>query len=402
MKKNKDKEKGEQLADVPEGTSSKKKVLLTGRDKDLLAHVAIARYLNFDQIWRLVFDGSPQRARRALKASGLNQSGARRRLAELGQAHLRRLPYVTADGSACLGAYAIAAAGYVAASPSLEYQPGLPSIDVKGQFLAHSIKLNELYVGLALAARRRHLPIAQFPFRWRFTDEGLPWSELNPRSDHAVRRRLVPDAVLELLGKSPARAFIECEMGTHPIVRSDEDHTGAVMAKVRRYASYMTLGGDQPFYAQQFHNDMPAELLFLVHSDVRRASVEKHLAGWRELNRAVNLKVFALTVPEAVAHFAGRLGLPADPAQRAERAPPQLALVPGFQSEAEPLSAENDLRVLVVDGVDDAVSALKEVRHYLRQHPGTGCPFPEYTPRFEQLVALADRLRPGVARRVKS
>jgi hypothetical protein len=134
---------------------------------------------------------------------------------------------------------------------------------------------------------------------------------------------ILPDAVLELLGKSPARAFIECEMGTHPIVRSDEDHTGAVMAKVRRYASYMTLGGDQPFYAQQFHNDMPAELLFLVHSDVRRASVEKHIAGWRELNRAVNLKVFALTVPEAVAHFAGRLGLPADPAQRAERAPPQ-------------------------------------------------------------------------------
>src|SRR5262249_51576169 len=73
-------------------------VRLPARDKELLAHVAAARYLNYAQVRALVFD-RPLRGGNS-KDAALSDTVARRRLPQLcgmagGTAYLRALSYRT-------------------------------------------------------------------------------------------------------------------------------------------------------------------------------------------------------------------------------------------------------------------------------------------------------------------
>src|SRR4051812_4525356 len=124
--------------------NERRPVSLTLRDRELFVHLAIARYLSLEQITKLVF-------------AGKNDSIARRRLSRLvGGKHqyVRRLPFRTkANGSAV--AWTLKPLGYLAAHNFFEETPEQPVHDPpSAEFLEHDVLLNELYVALALAAKR--------------------------------------------------------------------------------------------------------------------------------------------------------------------------------------------------------------------------------------------------------
>ena len=82
------------LAQSPSDKSKEPAVRLTERDRDLLAHVAVARYLTLAQLKRLVFR-EPANARGIARISVKPPSDqvCRRRLARLSGAYLRKLSY---------------------------------------------------------------------------------------------------------------------------------------------------------------------------------------------------------------------------------------------------------------------------------------------------------------------
>jgi hypothetical protein len=355
---------------------------LTPRDRDLLAHVAVARYLTAAQIKRLVF-AAPAAMRLRSNVEGINPPAdqvQRRRLGLLtgsngGIAYLRRLSYRDGEG-ARIFVYAITPHGFAVARDLLERPVPLAAQDVKPQFLAHTVTLNNLYVALAEASRKARRGPAHFPFVWLATESaGLPWRERNPHTAHIEERRLVPDAILELR-EQKTRVFLECEMGGHPLVRRDEHALGSVSSKLQRYGSFMIRGEQHSFYAQKYGDGWEAELVFLVHSDDRAANVSKLITEWRAQNRAVPLAVRAFSFEQAPAHFCGRLRLPVAP----DPGPPVSA------HEAQ----------LTCSFVDEVIATYKSVRHYLRANPGVreaGCPYPEYSASFEPMVAFTARLR---------
>src|SRR5438132_1519169 len=156
---------------------------LTRRDKELLAHLAVARYLTSEQIRRLVFSGntlaSQQNERDAEKHS--SAVVCRRRLKALcseagGPAYLRRLSFRNAENRP-VAVFAMTMLGYSVARQLLRRALPQPAQDGPA-LLARIVRLNELY--LALAAGR--LP-AQAPFAWIATHAAdLPWHELNHRT----------------------------------------------------------------------------------------------------------------------------------------------------------------------------------------------------------------------------
>ena len=51
--------------------------------------------------------------------------------------------------------------------------------------------------------------------------------------------------------------------------------------------------------------------------------------------------------------------------------------------------------------VAEVTATFKAVRHFVRANPvvrSQGCPYPEYTPEFERMVAMAERLRAQLGR----
>src|SRR5438132_3174530 len=125
-------------------------VRLTGRDKELLAHVATARYLTLPQLKRIVF------VRWLAGKGGTVPSGnegpsdivCRRRLMRLCDArpaYLRRLEYRDREGAA-VAVYATDPLGHSIARQVLGRAPAVATQDVKAQFLEHTVSLNDLYV----------------------------------------------------------------------------------------------------------------------------------------------------------------------------------------------------------------------------------------------------------------
>src|SRR5205823_11253164 len=86
-----------------EKESAKSSVRLTTRDKELLAHVATARYLTLSQLKRIVFVKSLVAKKGASGKEGPSEVVCRRRLMKLcaGRApYLRRLQYRDREGVA--------------------------------------------------------------------------------------------------------------------------------------------------------------------------------------------------------------------------------------------------------------------------------------------------------------
>jgi hypothetical protein len=289
--------------------------------------------------------------------------------------YLRRLQYRDHEGVA-VAVYASELLGHSIARQVLRRAPAALGQDVKAQFLEHTVRLNDLYVALAEGCARQRIPPSRYPFWWNSTEiAGLPWQERSERTGRMEERRLAPDAVLELAAER-VRIFLECEMGGHPLVRRDENALGSALSKLNRYAAFVVEGGPQTFYAQKYPDGWRAELVFLVHSEERAANLSGVIAGWREQNKAVPLVATALSFAQAAAHLCARFRLPAPP-------------------EDPALAARAELR-LTCSFVSQVAATYKAVRQYLRANPAVqtqGCPYPEYTPEFERMVALVERYR---------
>jgi len=173
-------------------------VRLTGRDKEMMGHVATARYLTLPQLKKIVFVRSlnGKEGGGASGTEGPSDIVCRRwlmRLCEVKPAYLRRLQYRNREG-AWVAVYATEPLGHSVARQVLGRAPAPAMQDVKAQFLEHTVRLNDLYVALAEGCARQRISPSRYPFWWISTDNvGLPWQELSGRTGRMEERRLVPE-----------------------------------------------------------------------------------------------------------------------------------------------------------------------------------------------------------------
>ena len=207
---------------------------------------------------------------------------------------------------------------------------------------------------------------AELPFRWTTTeDPRLPWIEYDRKSGKTLDRLIQPDGLLELLAPRP-RLFLECEMGKRSIVRN-EHKGGASIAKAERYADPKS---GETFYAQQFPDRAPPELLFLVTSEARRDSANAALATWRKERHRLSAR--AVVVPEIARELCDVLrGLP--PASPSRRLPPSVTT-----SEARELKGF----------FNEVISTTKAACAAARANRA---PLPEYPPGSERVGKLVGR-----------
>src|SRR4051812_11779 len=260
--------------------SERRPVVLTARDRELFVHLAISRYLTFEQIDKLVFPGktasiAPRRLRRL--ASGKHQ-------------YVRRLPFRTKDRGMAL-AWTLKPLGYLAAHNLFSGTPEQPTHEPPGaEFLEHDMLLNELYVALALAAKRKKLSFDRWPFRWLPSDSArLPWTEYDRQASSPASRLICPDATIELL-QVKRRVFVELETGTHTLGFNRDGTAGrnATKTKIERYTRFVVTPtsslSSETFYTQTFPDAWPAELLFVVPTAARREAIAEYVASsWRQM-----------------------------------------------------------------------------------------------------------------------
>jgi hypothetical protein len=363
--------------------SEQRPVALTLRDRELFVHLAIARYLTLEQISKLVFPGK-------------NDSIARRRLSRLVAGkypYVRRLPFRTkAEGSAV--AWSLKPLGYMAAQNFFEGTPDQPSHDPPGaEFLEHDVLLNETYMALAVAAKRKKLSFDRWPFRWLPSDSArLPWTEYDREASSPASRLICPDATLELL-QVKRRVFIELETGTHTLGFQREGAPGrnATKAKIERYTRFVmtpTTGlGNDTAYLQTFPDGWPAELLFVVPTRVRRDAIAEFVASsWRPMNESVQFSIRALTFEQAPAELC-----------RAARLSPETGSTP--RDSAAPAAVTPEEVRAFYDFYNGAIAAIAAVRQFAKHNPQLAAMMqvPQYPANHDIVKQLCIRLG-GVAR----
>ncbi len=135
--------------------------MLTERDELVLSYIGIARYASAQQLHLLVADGLDKTIvyRRLRKLSGRGKNPT-------GRAWLRRLEYRRADGIG-IPVWALTPAGRLVAEACVSYLHPPSKSDVGHLFLEHTLRLNDVLLGLVLALRESELaPLRRLPFRW--------------------------------------------------------------------------------------------------------------------------------------------------------------------------------------------------------------------------------------------
>ena len=351
---------------------------LTRRDKELLAHVSVARYLTSEQIQRLIFTGK-KAATQQNEKDPVKESSAvvcRRRLKGLcsersGSSYLRRLSFRNDDNKP-VAVFAATPLAYAVAAQFLGRAVPQPAEDVTKVAVARIVRLNELY--LALAQGRA---ATSAPFAWvaSYATDLPSWEELNVGRGRVEKRRLAPDAIVELPAER-TRVFVDDEMGLGPLPRTAGNARAWALSRLNRYLSFMMQGGDRTRYAQKYPDCRKAELVLLVHSEERASSVTQAIAEWHKIKRSVPVLARALTMVQAAGLLRGRLPDHAEP-------------------EPEIPIKRRDLR-LTCSFVYEVLATFKAVRHFLRANPAIraqGCPYPEYSPQFERMVAFIQDVR---------
>src|SRR5215471_20743848 len=125
-------------------------IRVTRRDRELLAAMALARYLSSEQIRRLFFSGRTEAACR-IRLFQLGGLGKKRNPTP----YIRRLRFRSFEGK-WFSAWMPTPLGYVVTRTLLGSEPKLPAGDVSATFLEHCVRLNDLFVGL-VAARNTNL-----------------------------------------------------------------------------------------------------------------------------------------------------------------------------------------------------------------------------------------------------
>ena len=283
---------------------------ITRRDRELLAMMATARYLSSEQIQRLFFAGRTEAACRIrlFQLAGLGKQAQP-------TPYIRRLRFRSFEGK-WFSAWAPTPLGYVVTRAVLGTEPKLPAGDISAAFLEHCVRLNDLLVALVATGNARFPSARNLPFRWFASDSvRLPWRDYDRQTGIHRARIIQPDATLELPAISK-RYFLECEMGTQPLLSEDPTRAGATAHKLGRYSrfmdTYVDAGMKTTAYAVVFPDRWPAQLVFLLHSPTRRGHVRELFEKWGR-QRTLSIPVLALTFDEAISHFRSLLGVAVPP-----------------------------------------------------------------------------------------
>ena len=284
---------------------------LTTRDRELVSHLGLVRYLKTAQIAELIFPGRAQSV-----ISG--------RLGELSQRHgntralIKKLWFVNGEGKRVL-VWALTPSGYALAGEKLARDFKVPRHDVAHQFLEHATGVNDLYVALTKQPRaprpaQRGRPADDFAhvpsaFRWVATEDlDLPFQEL-AWDAQATRResRLQPDAMLEDLARK-RRYLIEYETGSATV--RNAQHKTATLTKIGRYSKFLlgftNTSGRETYYSKHFHDGFTPVVVFLTRTEARRDTiVQAAEERWRSIDARFELR--ALTVSEACTEFRRQL-----------------------------------------------------------------------------------------------
>ncbi|HVP67495.1 MAG TPA: replication-relaxation family protein [Anaeromyxobacteraceae bacterium] len=277
-----------------------KGAILTERDRVLLSYVGIARYATADQVHRLLFEGrsKKQTYRRLAKlcapGGGLGEGAC-----------LRRLEFRRAEGTA-VPVWALSSYGRGIVGPIVPYLRPPAAHDIGHRFLEHTLVLNEVPLNLVLKLRSSDLaPLASLPFRWLSEDDGtLQFKRYEHQGATAARVSAVlkPDAIVEVPHRK-RRLFLEAETGTQSIATAHPARSGAIVAKLRRYASFF--GGltdarsPETWYRRAYPDGFVPRVVFLVHSDERKKRVEEAVKAEMTASREREFAVLVFTFAEA-------------------------------------------------------------------------------------------------------
>ena len=218
----------------------------TDRDRQLIGILGIVRYLSTEQLCRLFYAGrNPHNMRKRLRWFAGEGALAFK------PAYLRRLFYRTYEGHRC-EMWTLTSAGYSLASTVLGAIIKVPRHDVGAAFREHAIALNELVVALVIRPGGGYPRAKQTEFRWMaFDTVRLPWRDHLRHGSRSPDRLVLPDAVLEI-SRAQRRYFLECEMGTHPILGDADPRPGsrigvARLARPRTAAREKSLSATRQF-----------------------------------------------------------------------------------------------------------------------------------------------------------
>jgi Replication-relaxation len=373
---------------------------LTGRDRELVGHLGLVRYLRTNQIAELVFRGRAQSV-----VSG--------RLGELSERHgncralLKRLWFVNGEGRR-VQVWALTPSGYALAEEVLGRALKVPRHDVASQFLEHATGVNELYVALVkrqdvppTATARRGKPADDFArlpaaFRWIPSEElELPFSEYVREEGRARDRRLQPDAVLEDLARK-RRYLIEYETGTATV--RNVQHKTATLTKLARYSQfilgYAEAHSRSTYYSKHFTDNFTPVVLFIARTVARRDTIAEAVAGWARGEIDARFQVRALNIDEACAEFRATF-LGEKPSIKAQAAAAAPVASPPRASAAGVLLSWGELELLGrVQG--ESLHTIQRVRHAVRaRQPVASEPtYPEQTAEAERLLQWLLTLKP--------
>jgi hypothetical protein len=278
---------------------------MTDRDRDLVALLAVTRYLTIEQLGALYSPGGDESVprKRVSGLAGIAPGG-------LAEPVLRRIRFDVAEGRCEV--FALTKEGHALALKVLATAPRMPRKDIGLPFLKHQIGLNQLFVDLARDPRgRAPCRVGALPFRWVGSESlWLTFAEYHRAAGKSEKHLLQPDAVLELPA-AKRRSFIEYETGSHPIVSSRAARAGATVHKVARYASFITGYADSDagvtFYDRAYPDGWEVEVVFLVESARRKDNVNRALRAWGERRAGPSFVARALVRAELVGEVAALL-----------------------------------------------------------------------------------------------
>jgi len=354
-------------------------IRVTRRDRELLAVMALARYLSSEQIQRLFFSGRTEAACR-IRLFQLGGLGKKRNPTP----YIRRLRFRSYEGK-WFSAWTPTPLGYVVTRALLGSEPKLPAGDVSASFLEHCVRLNDLFVGLVAAGNANLPSVRHLPFQWIPSDSvRLPWQDYDRRTGASRARIIQPDATLEL-PRLTKRYFLECEMGTQPLVSDDLARHGATTNKLQRYSNFMSTYVDSEAkttaYEAIFPDRWPAELVFLLNSPIRRDHVRKLVKEWRDPGTRL-LAVQAFTHEEALTHFRSLVGTGAPPPR--SKISDTIALTRGDFSQIEHF-------------FHSATRRLKRARDQAKELKHPQLEVPNYPSNTDHVFKLLRRLAAGFA-----
>jgi hypothetical protein len=259
--------------------------------------LAAARYLSTEQLSKLLYASRnvDNMRRRFLRLAGEGFRGFR-------PSYIRRLFYRTYEGGR-LDMWTLTNTGYAVAEVVLGTAIKIPRRDVGAAFREHTIALNELFVALMMPSGTGYARAKQNEFRWICSDAvRLPWKQHLGLGSRTPDRLVLPDAVLEI-PSARRRFFLECEMGTHPILSAPHPKPGSTIAKVDSYEgflrSYVDASATQTFYARLYPDNYAPEVLFLVRTPHRAKSINEAIQQWRQSTGSQACAARALTIDEA-------------------------------------------------------------------------------------------------------